>query len=165
MFTFREAQQILARINLFKILPVLFLLSFSAGSTLWLTNLEEAKDVAGKTGRLILLSFPAIEKPATLNDAGIFSSKEFKNYASENLVLLSAGLLQVEHNNYSNAEVKHNESLIQKYNSSKSFPLIVLLDVEGNEINRWQKQIPLPDVLINEIEKSKPKTFFAHAAR
>jgi thioredoxin-related protein len=165
MYKFRQAQRTLSYIKFLKLLPALFLLSFSAGSTLWLTNLSEAKDVAGKTGRLILLNFNATEKAATLPDKEVFNSKEFKDYASENLVLLSGGLLQVKHNDFFKADVKYNQTLIQKYNPSKSFPLIVLLDAEGNELNRWKQQVPLPGELINEIEKHKPQALFARAAR
>lgn len=125
----------------FKSFVFLFLwISFTAYSqdsnTLhWFTNFEEAKKVAKKESKPILVYFTGSDwcAPCKMLKEDFFETETFKKEAS-NLVLLMVDyprridILTTE-------QLDYNKKLISKLNPEKTFPKILGLTAKGKEIN------------------------------
>ena len=101
----------------------------------WLTNLEEAQQIAKEEELQILIDFTGSDWCGwciKLDDE-IFSQKEFIEYAKESLVLVK---LDFPKDIHQTEETKtYNRQLAEKYNI-RGFPTIILIDTQGNEIAR-----------------------------
>jgi protein disulfide-isomerase len=101
----------------------------------WLTNLEEAQQIAKEEELPILIDFTGSDWCGwcfKLVDE-IFSQKEFIEYAKENLVLVK---LDFPKDIHQTEETKaHNRQIAEKY-YIRGFPTIILIDAQGNEIAR-----------------------------
>jgi thioredoxin-related protein len=69
----------------------------------------------------------------------IVNTPEFQTFASENLVIYNADFPRLSKNKLAKDVEKENETLADKYNSKGIFPLILLLDAEGNVIKKWEE--------------------------
>jgi thioredoxin-related protein len=123
-------------------LSVLLLLSLAQPS--WFTNFEKGKTAAAASNKLIVLNFSGSDwcGPCIRLKKEIFSSDAFANYAAEKLVLVNADFPRYKKNALPKQQVKENEALAEKYNSSGKFPFTVLLDANGNVLKQWEG---LPD--------------------
>ena len=110
----------------------------SAG-TGWETDFEKAKQRAADEHHFILLNFSGSDwcVPCISLRRAIFESDAFKNFASENLVLLNADFPRLKKNQLTRDQQKKNEQLADKYNSRGNFPYTVLLNAEGKIIYSW----------------------------
>ncbi len=99
----------------------------------WLTDFEQAKKAAAEQKRPILLDFTGSDWCGWCIklDKEVFSQKEFKDYAKDNLVLFMADFPRGKE--LPPAEKQQNESLMQKY-KARGFPTILLLDAAGEVI-------------------------------
>jgi thioredoxin-related protein len=61
----------------------------------------------------------------------------FKSYSNENLLIYNADFPRQKKNQLSKEITNENEALAEKYNKNGLFPLILLLDVEGKVIKKW----------------------------
>lgn len=77
----------------------------------------------------------------------IVNTTEFQTFATENLVLYNADFPRQSKNKLAKEVEKENELLADKYNSKGVFPLILLLDTEGNVIKKWEE---LPKETVEE---------------
>ena len=83
----------------------------------------------------------------------IVNTEEFKNFATENLALYNADFPRQSKNKLAKEIEKENEALAEKYNSKGQFPLILLLDENGNIVKKWEEY---PKETVQEfIEKLK----------
>lgn len=101
----------------------------------WLTDFEKAKQQAEEQNRPILADFSGSDWCGWCIrlKKEVFSKNEFKEFAEEELVLL---LVDFPRNKEQSAEVKQqNQKLAQKY-GVKGFPTILLLNPEGEKIER-----------------------------
>ena len=69
----------------------------------------------------------------------IVNTPEFQTFATENLVIYNADFPRLSKNKLPKEVEKNNELLADKYNSKGIFPLILLLDSEGNVIKKWEE--------------------------
>lgn len=69
----------------------------------------------------------------------IVNTPEFQTFATENLVIYNADFPRLSKNKLAKEVEKENETLADKYNSKGIFPLILLLDAEGNVIKKWKE--------------------------
>ena len=69
----------------------------------------------------------------------IVNTPEFQTFATENLVIYNADFPRLSKNKLAKEVEKENETLADKYNSKGIFPLILLLDAEGNVIKKWEE--------------------------
>ena len=69
----------------------------------------------------------------------IVNTPEFQAFATENLVIYNADFPRLSKNKLTKEVEKENETLADKYNSKGIFPLILLLDTEGNVIKKWEE--------------------------
>jgi protein disulfide-isomerase len=99
----------------------------------WGEDFEAAKAAAAKDKKPILVDFTGSDWCGWCMklDKEVFSQKEFKEYAKENLVLLS---LDFPHEKHQSSKIKkQNEELSKKF-GVKGYPTILLLDADGNKI-------------------------------
>jgi len=69
----------------------------------------------------------------------IVNTPEFQTFATENLIVYNADFPRLSKNKLAKEVEKENETLADKYNSKGIFPLILLLDTEGNVIKKWEE--------------------------
>lgn len=132
------------------------IVSFLLVSTLtWYNNFNEAKLIAQKEHKHILLNFSGSDwcGPCIRLHNEVFTKDEFKQLADKNLVLVNADFPRNKKNQLPDAQQKINESLADKYNAKGAFPYTVLLDENGKVIKSWDG-FPKVSILdfINEIQ-------------
>lgn len=121
-----------------KTLTTLFiiLLSLTVQAQEWLTNFDEAKKEAAASNKNIVLVFQGSDwcGPCMKLDKNIWSTETFKNYAKDHFVMLQADFPRKRQNKLSKEQEKHNGQLFETYNSTGSFPFVVVLDAQGNAL-------------------------------
>jgi len=100
----------------------------------WLTDYEKALSLAKKENRMVLMDFTGSDwcPGCILWERKILSTKEFKDYASKNLVLMEVDF--PESKPQSDAVVKQNAALQDKY-GVEGYPTFILLDSKGKQLS------------------------------
>lgn len=113
---------------------LLFLTSFTVSAQNWLTDIEAAKTLANEQNQKILLVFSGSDwcAPCIKLDREIWRSKEFKEFSKSNFILLRADFPRRKNNALSLEQQEHNKKLAARYNKNGHFPLVVILDANGN---------------------------------
>ena len=99
----------------------------------WGEDFEAAKAAAAKDKKPILVDFTGSDWCGWCIklDKEVFSKKEFKDYAKDNLILLS---LDFPHEKKQTSKLKkQNEALSKKF-GVEGFPTVLLLDADGKKI-------------------------------
>ncbi len=124
------------RYFLTSMLSIVILLPVTAQD--WLTSFEEAKQVADQKDRHIILVFQGSDwcAPCIKLDREVWSTEEFKNYASDHFVMLQADFPRKKANQLPQDLKQHNSELAEKYNREGYFPLVVVLDKHGNVLGK-----------------------------
>ena len=96
----------------------------------WYSDFETAKNVAGVTGKHLLLYFSGSDwcKPCIQLNKNILDTETFSSYAKGNFVPVKLDFPKMRKNRQSKRKVIHNEDLAEKYNPNGVFPLLVFLD-------------------------------------
>ncbi|QWX82789.1 thioredoxin family protein [Cellulophaga sp. HaHaR_3_176] len=121
---------------------ILFVAMLFCGVTVysqnWNVNFEEAKAIANKNKKPIILVFSGSDwcAPCIKLDKDIWQSAEFKKYSDENYVLYKADFPKRKSNKLSDDLENQNKKLAEKYNSKGYFPLVVILDSENNVLGK-----------------------------
>ena len=105
----------------------------------WHHNLEDAKQIAKKENKYILLNFSGSDwcGPCVRMKKEMFDSKVFKDMASSDLVLVNADFPRKKKNQLTAEQKKINDELAEKYNGQGIFPYTLLLDSDGKIIKTW----------------------------
>jgi protein disulfide-isomerase len=106
-----------------------------AGEAEWLTDFEKAREKAEKADLPILMNFSGSDWCGWCIrlDKQVFSKKQFREYAEDNLVLFLADF-PMRKDQAKDLE-KQNKRLLGKY-GVRGFPTIVLADSKGDVIAR-----------------------------
>lgn len=137
-----------------KLIALLLLVSsfgFAQQTESFAQKLEKAKTEHKK----VLLYFSGSDwcAPCIKFKKFIVNTEEFKNFATENLVLYNADFPRQSKNKLAKEVEKENDGLAEKYNTKGQFPLILLLDENGNIVKKWEEY---PKETVQEfIEKLK----------
>ena len=123
-----------------KVVALVLLLAnigFSQNSETFTKKLETAKT----ENKNVLLYFSGSDwcAPCVKFKKFIVNTPEFQTFATENLIIYNADLPRLSKNKLAKEVEKENETLADKYNSKGIFPLILLLDTEGNIIKKWEE--------------------------
>ena len=123
-----------------KVVALVLLLAnigFSQNTETFTKKLETAKT----ENKTVLLYFSGSDwcAPCVKFKKFIVNTPEFQTFATENLVIHNADFPRLSKNKLAKEVVKENETLADKYNSKGIFPLILLLDTEGNIIKKWEE--------------------------
>ena len=107
----------------------------SSSDSLWLTDFDKALKIAKETKKPILLDFTGSDWCGWCIrlDKEVFSKNSFKSFAKKNLVLVEIDFPRK--NNQDSFLRKQNNRLKAKY-EVRGFPTIVLLDFNGNLIDK-----------------------------
>ena len=127
-------------VKLFLLLP-LFLFSTAA----WHYNLDDAKQLAKKEHKHILLNFSGSDwcGPCIRLRTEIFESEVFKKMADTELILVNADFPRKKKNQLSAPQQKLNDAMADRYNAQGKFPYTLLLDTDGRILKTWDG---LPDI-------------------
>jgi len=100
----------------------------------WLTNLDEAKEISKKNHSPILLYFTGSDwcTPCKALKTDFFETEEFALRAMD-LVLVKIDYPR-RVDIISETQKAYNKTVIEKYNTSKSFPKLIMLNRKGMEI-------------------------------
>lgn len=115
-----------------------------APTPVWLTDFNEAKMVAAKNQRYILISFAGTDwcGPCITMRKEIFGNEAFSEYAGKHLVLVCADFPRLKKNRPSKEQLAKNEELAARYNIDGKFPYTVLVNSDGKVVKQWDG---LPD--------------------
>lgn len=99
----------------------------------WITDFDQAKEIAGRENKVIVLVFQGSDwcAPCIKLDQEIWSTEEFTSYARDNFVMLKADFPRSKKNTLSAAQQEHNNHLAELYNTNGYFPFVVVLDKNG----------------------------------
>jgi thioredoxin-related protein len=123
-----------------KLIAIVLLLAnigFAQQTETFTQKLETAKT----ENKSVLLYFSGSDwcAPCVKFKKFIVNTPEFQTFATENLVIYNADFPRLSKNKLAKEVEKENETLADKYNSKGIFPLILLLDAEGNVIKKWEE--------------------------
>jgi thioredoxin-related protein len=113
---------------------------FLSLQNVWHFNLEEAKNIAQKEHKYILLNFSGSDwcGPCIRMRQEFFESAVFKEMADSDLILVNADFPRNKKNQPSATQQKMNDEMADKYNSQGKFPFTLLLDSVGNVLQTWE---------------------------
>jgi thioredoxin-related protein len=123
----------------------------------WLTSLPEAKALAKKENKLILMDFTGSDWCGWCKklDAETFSKPEFADYAGKNLVLVEVDFPAKKQQ--SDEVKKANKALQEKYDVN-GYPTLILLKPDGTML--WKQPGYLaggPSAMIATLDGAKSK--------
>lgn len=122
-----------------KLLLLLLLTTSLPGfSQKWNTSLSEAKTIASKENKPILLVFSGSDwcAPCIKLEKTVWLSEEFKKEANTGWVLVKADFPKKKNNQQSEEQKNQNKTLAEKYNKEGFFPLVVVLDKTGKVLGK-----------------------------
>jgi thioredoxin-related protein len=120
----------------------------------WTTNFEEAKAIAEKEGKTILLVFSGSDwcAPCIKLDKNVWQSEVFKTYANDKLILLRADFPKKKNNALPDDLRTANLALAEKYNKEGFFPLVAVLDKKGKVIAKKGYENQSADKFVAELQ-------------
>ncbi|MEN8764948.1 MAG: thioredoxin family protein [Wenyingzhuangia sp.] len=132
---------------------VFTLFAFSGYSQNWFTNFEEAKAIAVKEGKPILLVFQGSDwcAPCIKLDREIWSTDVFKNYARAHYVMVQLDFPRRKKNALPKAQAEVNGKLFEIYNRNGIFPFVAILNSQGELLGEKSYKKTTVEKYINEI--------------
>lgn len=117
----------------------------------WLTDFEKAKAQAAEQKRPILVDFSGSDWCGWCIklDEEVFSKKEFKDFAQDNLVLLLIDFPRKS--KLTDAEKESNDKLAKQY-GVRGFPTVLLLDAEGKVLGKTGYQTGGPSKYVEHLK-------------
>ena len=130
-----------------------FIVTTSFGQN-WQTNIDDAKKISGEIDKKIVLVFSGSDwcAPCIKLDKEIFSTKEFMSYATDNFVLVKADFPRRKKNALNEQQQNHNNALAEKYNPNGFFPLVVVINHNGEIQGKIGYKKTSPKEFINLLE-------------
>jgi len=135
------------------LLSLFFISILNTTAQNWLTDINEAKQVASQNNQKIILVFQGSDwcAPCIKLDREIWSTNEFKTYADDNYVMLQADFPRKKKNSLSDAQQEKNNKLAETYNKNGYFPFVVILDDSGKILGEMGYLKVSPDEYIAKI--------------
>jgi len=120
------------------ILALLSITSTSIFSQNWQTNFERAKEKSAKENKNIIMVFSGSDwcAPCIKLEKNIFETDEFIAYANKHWILVKLDFPKKKANKLSNEQQEYNNSLAEVYNQEGYFPLVVVLNDQGDIIGK-----------------------------
>ena len=117
--------------RLFAVFAATATLALASGG--WSDNFEAAKALAKKENKPILLDFTGSDWCGWCIklDQEVFSKREFKTYAKDNLVLVT---VDFPHEARQSKKLKEQNEALAKQYGINGYPTIVLIDAEGKKL-------------------------------
>ena len=104
----------------------------------WKKDYESAKEIAHRENKQILLNFSGSDwsAPCKKMRKGLFLDSVFLNFANESLILINIDFPKDMKDISVNQNTK-NESIADQFNPEGEFPMTLLLDRNGEVIEKW----------------------------
>lgn len=131
------------------------IISVGYASVPWYYNLDEAKTIAQKDHRHILLNFSGSDwcGPCIRMHHEIFETGVFEQMADSNLVMVNADFPRMKKNQLPANQQKLNDAMADKYDSQGKFPYTVLLTADGKVLKAWDGfPATTPDAFAREVK-------------
>lgn len=139
--------------RIFTTILVMLFFGLSGQAQEWLTNRTEAISKAEKTGQKIILLFSGSDwcAPCVRLKKDVLSSPMFIDF-SKDFVLLNADFPRKKTKD--KESVKQNESLAEEFNPKGVFPLVVLMDQQGNKLGSLTYGNEQPKEFIHKLQQA-----------
>lgn len=123
-----------------KLIFAFFVLPLLINGNLWINNLEQAEQKARTEHKLIILNFSGSDwcGPCMRMHKEIFDSENFRQYATDNLIMVNADFPRMKKNKLPEEQQKSNDLLAEKYNVDGNFPFTLLINTNGKVIYTWK---------------------------
>lgn len=143
-----------------KLLPCLLLLLLwgrPLAAQEWQTDFAKARELATKGHKPIILVFQGSDwcAPCIKLDREVWSTDTFKKYAATHFVMLKADFPRKKKNALPPDQAKANARLAESYNQNGIFPLVVVLDADGNVKGKTSYKKMTPQEYISLLESFK----------
>jgi len=140
-----------------KIPFLLLFLSFSnlhAIAQHWETDFDKAKALAAEKDLPIVLVFQGSDwcAPCIRLDREVWATEAFRAYAETHFVMLRADFPRRKQNALPPAQAEANARLAELYNENGIFPMVVVLDAQGNVKGRAGYERLSPEDYIKLLE-------------
>jgi hypothetical protein len=136
---------------------LLFALMTCLSGQNWHTNIEEAKQLARKEHRHILLNFSGSDwcGPCILLRKDILDQPAFLQLADSSLILVNADFPRSKKNQPAPEQQRLNDQMADRYNSRGQFPLTLLLTAEGKVLKQWEGNPGVsPEVFSRQVQSA-----------
>jgi thioredoxin-related protein len=119
----------------------------------WFTDFEKAKSIAIENNENILVVFQGSDwcAPCIKLDREIWSTSEFQKLANNHFVMVKADFPRKKTNQLSKALQAQNAKLAERYNRDGFFPLVVVLDKDGNVLGKMGYEKLSPTNYFNKL--------------
>jgi len=119
----------------------------------WLTNFEEAKEIASKNNQNIILVFQGSDwcGPCIKLDKEVWSTAEFQNLSKDHFVMLQADFPKRKKNMLSDDLQEHNNKLAAQYNPNGYFPFVVVLNPNGKVLGNLGYKKSTPELFYKKL--------------
>ena len=138
------------------ILLSLIVVLFNLGSTAqqWQSNLEQAKKMASKEDKQIILVFQGSDwcAPCMKLEREIWSSQEFIVYADKHFIMVKVDFPRKKKNQLSKEQETINNKLAEKFNPQGYFPMVVLLNKDEEVLGETGYKKMSPDEYIEHLK-------------
>lgn len=123
----------------------------------WQTNIDQAKALAAKENRKIILVFQGSDwcAPCIKLEREIWNTDEFNDYAKDHFVMLQADFPRKKSNRLPAELQEHNNKLAERYNKNGYFPFVLVLDKEGKVLGETGYKKISPSEYIDLLESFK----------
>lgn len=123
-----------------KIIAFFVVFTAYSGPIEWHHDLEEAKSMAQKEHRHILLSFSGSDwcGPCIRMHEEIFAAAVFEKMADTSLILVNADFPRMKKNQLPARQQQLNDAMADKYNPHGKFPFTVVLSADGRVLKTWE---------------------------
>ncbi len=113
----------------------------------WQTDFEEAKVLAAKEEKTVVLVFQGSDwcAPCIKLDREIWSSDTFKKYAKDHFIMAQADFPRKKTNALSEAQTTANAELAEKYNKRGIFPFVVIMNEDGKVLGETSYKKTTPE--------------------
>ena len=130
--------------------------AFASAGEGWIADYDEAVKLAKAEKKDLFIDFTGSDWCGWCIklDKEVFSKKEFKDYAKENLVLLEVDFPQSKRQT---KKLKEQNETLQAEHGIKGYPTIIVLNPEGKKVGQLGYMEGGPTAFIAELEKLKGK--------
>ncbi|MFC5045704.1 thioredoxin family protein [Aquimarina hainanensis] len=120
-----------------KIVFLLSLLFFGYSTTIaqeWYYDIEQAKDLAKENNKKIFLLFTGSDwcPPCIKLERRVLSDENFLTFADKHFIMVKADFPKKKKNRLSEKQEEKNFKLAERYNKRMRFPVMLVLNEEGN---------------------------------
>lgn len=136
------------------LLYMMLLVASSVFAQDWQINLGEAKKLAKKESKKVIMVFQGSDwcAPCIKLDKKIWNTDVFKAYQKEHYVMLRVDFPRRKKNQLPEEQKTHNHQLAMNYNRDGIFPLVVVLGENGEILGKTGYKKLTPQAYINHLE-------------